>query len=39
MKKLECLQAIEKPLASLPNAIGKHILDHIQKLTHYEPRA
>jgi predicted GTPase len=22
---------------SLPHAIGKHILDHIQKLTHYEP--
>lgn len=37
MKKSEGLQAIEKPLASLPHAIGKHILDHIQKLTHYEP--
>ncbi|KJH63224.1 hypothetical protein [Pantoea agglomerans] len=37
MKKSEGLQAIEKPLASLPYAIGKHILDHIQKLTHYEP--
>lgn len=37
MKKSESLQAIEKPLASLPHAIGKHILDHIQKLTHYEP--
>jgi len=37
MKKLEGLQAIEKSLASLPHAIGKHILDHIQKLTHYEP--
>jgi len=37
MKKLEGLQAIEKPLASLPHAIGKHILEHIQKLTHYEP--
>ena len=37
MKKIEGLQAIEKPLASLPYAIGKHILDHIQKLTHYEP--
>jgi len=37
MKKSEGLQAIEKPLASLPEAIGKHILDHIQKLTHYEP--
>ncbi|WP_227727110.1 GTPase family protein [Yersinia proxima] len=37
MKKSEGLQAIEKPLASLPHAIGKHILDHIQKLTYYEP--
>lgn len=37
MKKSEGLQAIEKPLASLPHAIGKHILDHIQKLTRYEP--
>ncbi|WP_072032316.1 GTPase family protein [Erwinia sp. 9145] len=37
MKKSEGLQAIEKPLASLPYAIRKHILDHIQKLTHYEP--
>ncbi len=31
MKKIRGLQAIEKPLASLPYAIGKHILDHIQK--------
>ncbi|MFD0709337.1 hypothetical protein C6H64_07665 [Photorhabdus luminescens] len=37
MKKSEGLQAIEKPLASLPHSIGKHILDHIQKLTHYKP--
>ncbi|WP_145480789.1 GTPase family protein [Yersinia similis] len=37
MKKSEGLQAIEKPLASLPHAISKHILDHIQTLTHYEP--
>lgn len=37
MKKSEGLQAIEKPLASLPHAIGKHILDHIYKLTLYEP--
>jgi small GTP-binding protein len=37
MKKSEGLQAIEKPLASLPHAIGKHIFGHIQKLIHYEP--
>ncbi|HDL7680305.1 TPA: GTPase family protein [Yersinia enterocolitica] len=37
MRKSEGLQAIEKPLESLPNAISKHILEHIQKLTYYEP--
>ena len=37
MKKSEDLKAIEKPLASLPHAIGRHILDNVQKLTHYEP--
>ncbi|EOW7075802.1 GTPase family protein [Yersinia enterocolitica] len=37
MKKSEGLQAIEKPLASLPHAIGKHILDHVHKLASYEP--
>ncbi|WP_448660749.1 GTPase family protein [Enterobacter hormaechei] len=37
MKKSEGFQAIEKPLASLPHAFGKHILDHIYKLTNYEP--
>ncbi|ATX99765.1 GTPase family protein [Klebsiella aerogenes] len=37
MKKSEGLKAIEKPLASLPHAIGRHILDHVQKLNHYEP--
>ncbi|MBQ0345788.1 GTPase family protein [Citrobacter freundii] len=37
MKKSEGLMAIEKPLALLPHAIGRHILDHVQKLTHYEP--
>ncbi|CAK9883814.1 MAG: GTPase Era [Candidatus Erwinia impunctatus] len=37
MKKSKGLQAIEKPLASLPHALGKHILEHIQKTTYYEP--
>lgn len=37
MKKSEALQAIERPLASLPHAIVKPILEHIQTITHYEP--
>ncbi|MGE4876540.1 GTPase family protein [Yersinia enterocolitica] len=37
MKKTEGMQAIERPLASLPHATSKHIIDHIHKLTHYEP--
>ncbi|EKR7603372.1 GTPase family protein [Citrobacter braakii] len=37
MKKSEGLLAIEKSLASLPHPIGKHIFDHIQKLSHHEP--
>ena len=37
MNTFKGLQAIEKPLSSLPHAIGNHILQHIQKLTHYEP--
>jgi small GTP-binding protein len=37
MKKSEALQAIERPLASLPHAIVKPILEHIENITHYEP--
>lgn len=37
MQKTEGLQALEKPLALLPKTIRSHILDHIDKLIHYEP--
>ncbi|CAI1154110.1 GTPase Era [Serratia proteamaculans] len=37
MNKPDGLLAFEKPLASLPHALCDLILDHIQKLTHYEP--
>ncbi|HAT2167746.1 TPA: GTPase family protein [Citrobacter freundii] len=37
MHKSDSLQAIEKPLSSLPIAIGGQILKHIHKLAHHEP--
>ncbi|HBE9178450.1 TPA: GTPase family protein [Serratia fonticola] len=37
MKKSKGLQAIEKPLASLPHTIRNHILEHLRSLTQYEP--
>lgn len=37
MIKHDGLHAVEQPLAALPHAVRKHILDHICKLTHYEP--
>ncbi|HDH1374207.1 TPA: 50S ribosome-binding GTPase [Klebsiella quasipneumoniae subsp. similipneumoniae] len=37
MHKSEGLQAIEKPLSSLPVTIGGQILKHIHKLAHHEP--
>lgn len=37
MTKLDGLQAIEKPLASLPATVRNLILDHFHKLTRYEP--
>ncbi|SPZ64874.1 GTPase Era [Serratia quinivorans] len=37
MQKSEGLQAIEKPLASLPQAIRNHILERLHSLTQYEP--
>ncbi|EAV2403551.1 GTPase family protein [Salmonella enterica] len=37
MHKSDGLQAIEKPLSSLPLAIGGQILKHIHKLAHHEP--
>lgn len=37
MQKSDGLQALEKPLASLPLAIGGQILKHIHKLAYHEP--
>lgn len=37
MNKPDGLQAIEKPLASLPHTIRNHILEHLRSLTQYEP--
>ncbi|HGL3853091.1 TPA: GTPase family protein [Klebsiella aerogenes] len=37
MHKSDGLQAFEKPLASLPLAIGGQILKHIHKLAYHEP--
>lgn len=37
MNKPDGLMAFENPLASLPHGLCDLILDHIQKLTHYEP--
>lgn len=37
MLKSDGLQAIEKPLSSLPLVIGEQILKHIHKLAHHEP--
>ena len=37
MKKSDGLQAIEKPLASLPHAIRSHIIERLRSLTRYEP--
>ncbi|CNB45170.1 GTPase [Yersinia ruckeri] len=37
MNKSDGLQAIEKPLASLPHTIRNHILEHLRSLTQYEP--
>lgn len=37
MKKSQGLQAIKKPLALLPHAINRYFLEHLHKLTEYEP--
>uniref|UniRef100_UPI0036DAABDB GTPase family protein n=1 Tax=Photorhabdus sp. RM322S TaxID=3342825 RepID=UPI0036DAABDB len=37
MKKSEGLQAIEKPLSSLPQTIRNYILERLRSLTQYEP--
>ncbi|HAT2830512.1 TPA: GTPase family protein [Klebsiella oxytoca] len=37
MHKLDRLQAIEKPLASLPHNLRNNIIERLRNLTHYEP--
>ncbi|ETS33405.1 hypothetical protein BB987_19970 [Photorhabdus temperata] len=37
MQEFGGLQAIEKPLVSLPHTLRNHILEHLQKVTQYEP--
>lgn len=37
MQKSEDLQALEKPLELLPEAVRSYILDNLSKLIHYEP--
>lgn len=37
MNKSDCLQAIEKPLASLPHSLRNRILECLRNLTNYEP--
>ncbi|WP_181949862.1 GTPase, partial [Yersinia similis] len=37
MQKLDGLQALEQPLASLPHTLRNLILERIRNLTHYEP--
>lgn len=37
MQKSEDLQALEKPLELLPEAVRSYILDYLNKLIHYEP--
>lgn len=37
MQKSDGLQAIERPLASLPHTIRNHILERLRSLTQYEP--
>ncbi|MFA2189767.1 hypothetical protein ACD975_29790, partial [Escherichia coli] len=31
------IEAIEKPLSSLPYSLSRHILEHLRKLTSHEP--
>ncbi|WP_123002411.1 YfjP family GTPase, partial [Escherichia coli] len=37
MNPSDAIEAIEKPLASLPNSLSRHILEHLRKLTSHEP--
>ncbi|EME3720484.1 GTPase family protein, partial [Escherichia coli] len=37
MNPSDAIEAIEKPLASLPYSLSRHILEHLRKLTGHEP--
>ncbi|EJZ0975970.1 GTPase family protein, partial [Escherichia coli] len=37
MNPSDAIEAIEKPLSSLPYSLSRHILEHLRKLTHHEP--
>lgn len=37
MNPSDAIEAIEKPLSSLPYSLSRHILEHVRKLTSHEP--
>ena len=37
MNPSDAIEAIEKPLSSLPYSLSRHILEHLRKLTRHEP--
>ncbi|HAW2631218.1 TPA: hypothetical protein JLQ17_004461, partial [Escherichia coli] len=37
MNPSDAIEAIEKPLSSLPYSLSCHILEHLRKLTSHEP--
>lgn len=37
MNPSDAIEAIEKPLSSLPYSLSRHILEHLHKLTRHEP--
>ncbi len=36
MNPSDAIEAIEKPLSSLPYSLSRHILEHLRKLTRHE---
>ncbi len=37
MNPSDAIEAIEKPLSSLPYSLSRHILEHLRKITSHEP--
>ncbi|EMX87752.1 hypothetical protein EC2719100_1359 [Escherichia coli 2719100] len=37
MNPSDAIEAIEKPLSSLPYSLSRHIQEHLRKLTSHEP--